>query len=191
LTAPATVSFGNVCLGNGGQNPVTLGFWSNKNGQVLLTGSKTGTVLLYASIINTLNLKNASGASVVPFANYAALQSFLLKATATNMAYMLSAQLLTMQLNVSVNNLVDPATIIYAPVAGFPNDFTTVQGLINAANADLGTAGHNLTLSGSPYRAHQEALKNALDGGNNGNNLVMPSLTQCKVSYGVGDSCAP
>lgn len=195
LTPPSFVNFGNVCLGNGGQNPVTLGFWSNKNGELVLTGTKTGTAFLSTyTFINGLNLKNAAGNPAVPFANYAALQTFLLKATATNMAYMLSAQLVTMELNVASGN-VSGGTIIYAPGAGFSlngvPDFTTVTLLMAAANTDLGTAGHAITLSGSPYRSHQEALKNALDGGNNGNNFVQPSLTQCAVSYSVGDTCAP
>jgi hypothetical protein len=189
------LNFGNVCLGNSGQSPVTLGFWSNKNGQFILTGSKTGTSLVspYTGV-NSLHLKNATGGSAVPFANYAALQTFLLKATATNMAYMLSAQLATMDLNVLSGN-VSGAAIIYAPGTGLSHngipDFTTVQELINAADADLALSGHNLTLSGSPYRAHQEALKNALDGGNNDNNFVQPSLSACTVSYAGGDTCAP
>jgi hypothetical protein len=192
LTPPSFVDFGNVCLGTGGQNAVTLGFWSNKNGQLILTGSKSGTAFLSQyTFINGLNLKNATGGSAVPFANYAALQSFLLKATATNMAYMLSAQLVTMELNVASGNVAG-GTIIYAPGTGLSyngvTDFTTVTNLMAAANTELGL--HSLTLSGSPYRAYQEALKNALDGGNNGNNFVQPSLTQCTFSYS-GETCAP
>jgi hypothetical protein len=195
LIPPSGFNFGNVCLGSGGQNPVTLGFWSNKNGQFQLTGVKGGTTLIapYTGV-NSLHLKNASGASVVPFANYGALQTFLLKATATNMAYMLSAQLATMDLNVLGGN-VSGTAVVYAPGTGLSfngtPDFTTVQNLINAADADLALSSHNITLSGSPYRAYQEALKNALDGGNNGNNFVQPSLTQCVVRYAATDSCAP
>jgi hypothetical protein len=194
LVPPAGVNFGNVCLGTGGQNAVTLGFWSNKNGQSILTGSKTGTAFLSTfTFINSLNLKKADGSSAVPFANYAALQTFLLKATATNMAYMLSAQLVTMELNVASGN-VSGSTPIYAPGTGLSlngvPDFTTVTNLMAAANTELGL--HNVTLSGSPYRSYQEALKNALDAGNNGNNFVQPSLSLCgSPSYSAGDACAP
>jgi SdrD B-like domain len=192
LIPPTGFNFGNVCLGTGGQNAVTLGFWSNKNGQLVLTGSKTGTAFLSTfTFINSLNLKNASGGSAVPFANYAALQTFLLKATATNMAYMLSAQLATMELNVASTN-VSGGAIVYAPGTGLSyngiTDFTTVTNLMAAANTELGA--HNYTPSGSAYRSYQEALKNALDGGNNGNNFVEPSLTKCTVPQYTG-SCAP
>jgi hypothetical protein len=47
------------------------------------------------------------------------------------------------------------------------------------ANTELGL--HGLTLAGSPYRAYQEALKNALDAGNNNHNFVQP--VPCAFSF--------
>lgn len=85
-----TVKFGNVCLGAGGGR--TLGFWSNKNGQALFGVDDL------ALMVN-LNLRNANGSDFNP-GNYTAFRTWLLGAKATNMAYMLSAQLSAMELNV-------------------------------------------------------------------------------------------
>src|SRR5205085_8080620 len=48
-----TVEFGNLCLGAGGG--LTLGFWSNKNGQALFGADDL------ALMADTLNLRNANG----------------------------------------------------------------------------------------------------------------------------------
>jgi hypothetical protein len=202
LVPPNGFNFGNVCLGTVG-SPVTLGFWSNKNGQNILTGSKTGTSLIstYATLLNsTLYLRNGTG-SRVTFSNYSAFASWLLSAKATNMAYMLSAQLATMELNVATGNVLD-TTLIYAPGANSANaaGFTTVGALMAEANlslescSDPGTASFTSTCSvvqSGMLRTYMDALKTALDQGNNGNNFVEPSLSMCKVAYSAGDSCAP
>jgi hypothetical protein len=91
----------------------------------------------------------------------------LLNATATNMAYMLSAQLAAMELNVEAG-FVDGSAIVFSPELGF----ITIGDLMTAANSALGTDG--LTLVGDPNRAAQEALKNALDAANNNTNFVQP-----------------
>jgi len=165
-----TVEFGNVCLGAGGGK--TLGFWSNKNGQALF-GS--GDLALMVS----LNLRNANGDAFNP-GNYSAFRTWLLSANATNMAYMLSAQLAAMELNV-LNGFVNGGALIYAPGATSANalGFTTVNALMTEANTELGL--HGLTLADSPYRAYQEALKNALDAGNNNHNFVQP--VPCAFSF--------
>jgi hypothetical protein len=155
------VKFGNVCLGGGGG--LTLGFWSNKNGQAVMTAAGMSSEL---AALSALNLRNASGSNFDP-ATYAGFRTWLLNATATNMAYMLSAQLAAMKLNV-LAGFVNPASIVYSPVLGF----ITVGNLLAAADASLGANG--LTLSGSPDRAAQEALKNALDAANNNQNFVQP-----------------
>jgi hypothetical protein len=181
-----TISFGNVCLGPGGG--LTLGFWSNKNGQGLITGSQLCT-------LNGLNLKNAAGGNFDPVAGCAApsnpqvtagktaLKNWLLSGSATNMAYMLSVQFAAMQLNV-LNGKVSGGAIVYAPGTNItPNDFVTINQLLAAANTELGTPGHENTTSGTPgdaFRAYQEALKNALDRANNNLNFVQ-SPAQCGV----------
>lgn len=182
--------FGNVCLGGGGG--LTLGFWSNKNGQFILTGSKTGSTLTsnYLTLLNGLNLRNASGANFdLPNTNnYTPLRNWLLNATATNMAYMLSAQLATMELNV-LSGGVGGTALIFAPGSTSANafGFASVSAVMAEANTELGL--HGLTLSGSPYRTYQEALKNALDQANNNNNFVQAPGT-CAVNYNNTETCA-
>ncbi len=94
------------------------------------------------------------------------------------MAYMLSAQLSGMELNV-FNGKVNGSALIYAPgtFSANPNGFATVNAVMTEANSELGL--HGLTLAGSPYRAYQEALKNALDRANNNVNFVQPGPSSC------------
>jgi hypothetical protein len=156
-----TVSFGNLCLGGGGG--LTLGFWSNKNGQALFTAADFAT-------LGALNLRNAIGANVDPL-TYAVFRSWILSATAMNMAYMLSAQLAAMKLNV-IHQFVTATSLVYAPGTTSANllGYATIANLMEEANTELGL--HGLTLSGSADRSHQEALKNALDKANNNLNFV-------------------
>jgi hypothetical protein len=165
-----TVTFGNLCLGAGGG--LTLGFWSNKNGQALVGSDDTAMLV-------ALNLRNASGAAFDPN-SYAALRTWLLNATATNMAYMLSAQLAATELDV-LNGKVNGSSLIYAPGTTSANSlgFATVNAVMAEANAELGANG--LTPSGSAYRSHQEALKNALDRANNNLNFVQ--ATPCTFTF--------
>jgi len=158
-----TVEFGNLCLGPGGG--LTLGFWSNKNGQSLFGADDLALMV-------SLNLRNASGSAFDP-TGYAQFRTWLLNASATNMAYMLSAQLAAMELNV-LNGKVNGNALIYAPgtASANPLGFATVNAVMAEANAELGLDG--LTLAGSPYRAYQEALKKALDLANNNCTFVQP-----------------
>ena len=155
------IAFGNVAIGSGGGTHHTIGFWSNKNGkaQVALGGEGTEITALAAD--------NLVGANGMPFdpSTYGDVPSWLLNASATNMKYMLSAQLAAMHLSV-VNGFVSGGSYIYAP--GVPganaNGFATVQHVMNEANTAL--------LGGD--RASQEAIKNALDKANNNTNFVVP-----------------
>ncbi|HEU5343421.1 MAG TPA: hypothetical protein VFU60_03670 [Ktedonobacterales bacterium] len=159
-------NFGNVCVGKGGG--LTLGFWSNKNGQKLITSSDL-------AFLDGLNLVNASGAAFDPSTTTSVggpqLASWLLGANATNMAYMLSAQLATMELNVR-HGFVSGNALIYAPGATSADaaGFATVSDVMGEANTDLGV--NPITLSGNPDRTYQEALKNALDNANNNKTFV-------------------
>lgn len=167
-----TVEFGNLCLGAGGG--LTLGFWSNKNGQALFLADDLAAMV-------ALNLRAAGGGDFDPI-SYAAFRSWLLSANATNMAYMLSAQLAAMKLNtINGSPFVSPSAIIYAPGTTSANalGFATVGDVMAEANAELGSNG--LTLAGSPFRAYQEALKNALDWANNNRTFVQP--TPCLFSF--------
>ena len=165
--------FGNVCLGPGGG--LTLGFWSNKNGQNLFGSTDLALMV-------SLNLRNGTGAHFNP-TNYAAFRTWILSATATNMAYMLSAQMAAMQLNV-FNGKVDGNSMIYAPGATSANSFgfATVNDVMAEANASLGANG--LTVAASATRTYQEALKNALDKANNNKNFVQSEPCAFTSPYG-------
>ncbi|HKP46532.1 MAG TPA: hypothetical protein VJT50_08025 [Pyrinomonadaceae bacterium] len=167
-----TVEFGNVCIAGG--TGLTLGFWSNKNGQALVASDDL-------TLLTSLNLVNGAGTSFDP-ANYAAFRSWILSATATNMAYMLSAQLAAMELNV-LNNKVTGGSMVYAPclIGQGANafGFISVTDLMNLANASLGGS-PNTTAAGA-VRTYQECIKNALDDANNNRNFV--SATPCAFTF--------
>jgi len=158
-------NFGNVCLGAGGG--MTKGFWSNKNGQALFGADDL-------TLMKSLNLRDGSGGNFNP-GNYTAFKNWLQDANAVNMAYMLSAQLAAMELNVN-NGKVSGSSIIYAPGTTSANafGFATVNAVMAEADAELGL--HGATFAGSPYRSYQEALKNALDKANNNTNFVQPGI---------------
>ncbi len=183
-----TVEFGNVCLGPGGGR--TIGFWSNKNGQAQMNDGNTMTPEL--ALLSSYNLRNATGAHFDPNA-YSGFRTWILDANATNMAYMLSAQLAAMVLNVeagsTTSGFVSGNAFVYAPKlldfdprpAGL-NDygFITVNNLMTAANAELGINGNTRNI-GHPARHYQEVLKNVLDAANNNLNFVQ--AVPCAFSF--------
>jgi uncharacterized membrane protein len=199
----AVVLMGTIQQGGAGG----LGYYSNKNGERDLTGSTKGTALLpgVSNFIKSvfanpsqpgkLVLVGASGyLGSSDLDNYATLRSFLLGATATNMAYMLSAQLLAAELNVYFLRL-DASKSLYVPSVpgmsqtlqnalktnpGGANPYTAVsnsggvagiQAILNAAKAQL--AANVNTTGASGNRVYQEALKDCLDGMNNNQTILM------------------
>jgi hypothetical protein len=170
-----TAEFGNVCVGAGGGK--TLGFWSNNNGQAKMNDN--GGMGLELLMLRDLNLRNANGTTFDP-TTYAQFRTWLLNANATNMAYMLSAQLAAMELNVE-GGLVSPGALIYAPGAtnANPLGFATVQSVMEEANTNLFANGN--TSAAGATRTYQEALKNALDKANNNLNFVQSS--PCKYTF--------
>jgi hypothetical protein len=158
-----TVEFGNVCVGPGGG--LTLGFWSNKNGQALFGADDLALMV-------SLNLRDGAGNAFDPV-SYSQFRSWLLSATATNMAYMLSAQFAAMELNV-LNGKVGSGALVYAPGCGdtgVGGNFRHVDSLMSAA--DLLLVNPLTTEANDPVnRAAQECLKNALDAANNSKNFV-------------------
>lgn len=167
------LNFGNVCLGAGGGH--TLGFWSNKNGQATMNDG--GTLQPELALLTGLNLRNADGSNFDP-STYPQFRTWLLNATATNMAYMLSAQLAAMELNVEAG-FVNGSALIYAPgtTSANANGFATVNAVMAEANTELGT--HGTANSGDAWRSYQEALKNALDNANNNLTFVQPGPGSC------------
>jgi hypothetical protein len=200
----------------GKENGLTLGYYGNQNGQFDLTGSKTGTTLK-TGIYNTLFApttgllaKNATQSVLVDgsgnykllsfFSSYANVRSYLLNASATNMAYMLSAQLLTTEFNVYLGR-VDATKSIYVPAVTLPTTgqfmsstlqnalitqpagaspwtqvsiggVANIQAILNASIAQL-KANPNTIASGG-NRTYQEALKDLLDGINNNEAIFLP-----------------
>ena len=184
-TVPATgdfegLYFGNVCLGEGGGK--TLGFWSNRNGEKRMKD----TIGMAAALagLSAQNLRTEAGGHFDPN-SYAKFKSWLLTARARNMALMLSVQYAAMWLNINAvngaNPGVDPNSLIYAPGTNSANllGFATIGAVMAEANTELGL--HGLVLDGSPYRAYQQALKNAIDNANNNLNFVQPE--PCEVEY--------
>jgi len=170
-----TVEFGNLCLGPGGGH--TLGYWSNRNGQAKMNDG--GTLAPELALLSSLNLRGAFGTNFDP-ATYAQFRTWLLSANAVNMAYMLSAQLAAMELNVEAG-FVSGSSLVYAPDVddGNPSDFLTIDALMTLANTALGTDGY--TPSGDLNRPEQEDLKNALDSANNNLNFVQE--TPCPFNF--------
>jgi len=183
LPPDANLQFGNVCLGAGGG--LTLGFWSNKNGQNLENTNDFAA-------LSTLCLRTANGSDQnftgTLAANKTALHDWLLNANATNMANMLSAQLAAMTLNVRHPGVTGTKLVYggdcvkaYQQSQQLPgsNGFITINALMTAANTEL--CAHGYTPSGSPFRAFQECLKTTLDQANNNINFVQGS--PCPFSF--------
>jgi len=137
----------------------TPGFWSNKNGQSLLTPYDF-------AVLSSLRLVNDNGSDRDFISNLAAnksaFKSWLLAGTAVNMSRMLSVHLAAFQLNV-LHGFYQPTTSI--PTPGVGTGSMTAQQLIDAANAAL--VQDSYTPTGDPNRVYQEKLKNALDAANN------------------------
>ena len=175
------VSFGTVCIGAGGG--LTIGYWNTSG--VPLTGRGDFTAL------TALNLVTGQGTAQdftgTAAQSRASLKGFLLGASTTNMANMLSAELAAMKLNV-LHGFVNGSALIYAPglsgcgtVGGLsPFGFISINDLMTAANQSL--LNHPSTPVGSPDRACQEALKNALDDANNNKNFTQSA--PCTFTFG-------
>jgi DNA-binding beta-propeller fold protein YncE len=164
-----TVRFGNVCVGGGGA--LGTGFWTNKNGQALF-GSDDLALMV------SLNLRNMNGSAFDP-ASYSAFKDWL-KASSTNMANDLSAQLAVTALNV-LNGKVTGSSLVVAQGAAGANaaGFATVNALMNEANAELGL--HGLTLVGNPFRAYQTSLRDAFVNANE--NKTFAQSAPCAFSF--------
>ncbi len=163
--------FGNVCLGGGCAR--TIGYWGNSQGKSKINDGGSANPEL--SMLRALNLRKSDGAHFDP-TGVDSFQSWLRGANATNMAYMLSAQLSAMALNVE-GGYVSENDVVYAPGVGNRgpgNHFITIADLMAAADRapgdGLGADGY--TPSGDPNRAVQELRKNALDAANNNEAFV-------------------
>jgi len=175
-----TVEFGNVCLGAGGG--FTIGFWGNKNGEKTLKDG--GTLAPELALLAALNLRNENGTNFNP-STYSQLDNWLKGARATNMAYMLSAQLAAIVLNVE-SGAMSSSALVYAPdlllfaVPGLNAlGFISVSDLITAANTELGL--HGVSTASGAIRSYQGALKDVIDDANNNMNFVQTN--PCRFSF--------
>jgi len=132
----------------------TPGFWRNKHGKELVTQYNILPQL------PALCLVNATGAFVAP-ANVTQWAAWLQAGEATNMSYMLSIHVAAMYCNVVVG-FVDENSLV---AAGGTLGNISIADLLDLAVDSL--CDHPYTPEGSPWRAEQEALKNALDDANN------------------------
>ena len=181
LTKPVTVvrretadrvDFGNVCLGAGGG--MTLGFWSNKNGQALID-------LNDLEALRDLGLVDLAGNFYDPYSGKD-FRTWLLSSNASNMSSMLSAQLAAMKLNV-LNGKVLGTALIYAPGIDSINDqgFATVNAVMAEANLELIKHPTAYEMIDS-WWAYQRDLKDALDNANNNYNFLQPTAS-CPIIY--------
>ena len=168
-TSHHQVEFGNACLGTGGG--MTMAFWASTAGQALMDPADL-------TLLDGLNLVNLNGTAFNPSTN-AQVKTWLLNATATNMAYLLSAQLAAMELNVQ-HGFVSGTALVSAgkapvgctvPGLSLPG-FISINDLMADANTELGAAGGNMTPIGNPERACQGFKENALNVANNNQNFA-------------------
>jgi hypothetical protein len=179
----ATVNFGNYCTSPSGA--LTLGFWSNKNGNKILTNNTagTGTTLLpgVVTLLNSLSLRNAGGTVHTFLTNntgYADFKNWLLGATATNMAYMLSAQLAALELDVNYKGVDGGAFDLCSSM--------TLNELMLAAKTSLSSYGS--TPSGNAQRPIQEMYKTCIDAINN-NGPVVPVAPCDRTATTYSSAC--
>ncbi len=186
------------------QSGDSKGFYTTQLGQEALTGSTTGTTIspaLYNSLVAALANPNDPGYLVLVDANgnyepdswllsYSNVKSFLHNENPTNMAYALSAELLTGEINV-ILGYVNPTTNVYVPAVTFSgqglsstlqNSLITnnvsnsagvanIQNMLNAAITELINAPN--TTSHGADRTFEEVLKDCFDGINTNEDIFI------------------
>jgi hypothetical protein len=193
-------SFGNACLG-GSCAAKTLGWWKN-SGNSSITGADL-------CALTALNLRDAKGNNFDPISaatcaangnptgttltnGRKALATWLGNATATNMAYMLSAQFATMTLNTrhpSANcNLTGVSLYVGTPPTTTPkclgkgtltplvnaSGFITLSALMTDINAELYS--YPVTTSGKTDAVCQGFKEVAIDKANNSETVGAPGI---------------
>jgi hypothetical protein len=184
LGQPQTLSFGNVCLGGGGGHEVS--YWMSKKGEATLNNLGIDNEL---SWLRYMNLINADGSDFDPY-SYMQLQTWLQRANAQNMLYMLSAQMAAMFLNVEAG-FVNYNAIVYIPGCGTMgnNNFMYAVSLVWNTN-NLLYYYHN-SPGKDPDRSYFACLKNGLGDANSNLTFVQtapcntPTTTQLKKSKGT------
>lgn len=171
------MDFGNVCLGPGGLKG--MGFWMSKNGKEIMMDN--GTMEPELQSLRILHLRNADGSEFSPF-TYDQFNTWLKNANATNMAYMLSAQLAVLFLNYEAG-YIKWDSYLYTPGCGTfgEGNFSHWYNLYYTVYYNLWSYGY--TPAGHLQRSYQECLKNALDNANN--NLSFVQSQPCSIQIPV------
>jgi hypothetical protein len=148
------LNFGNVCekTATGGY---TLGYWSNKNGTGVLDANEGD----WQSFLAGYNLVGKSGSDMDP--TTAAFRTWLLKADATNMSYMLSVQMAATLLNGEFKD----ADYLGYGVIDMDGSWISIEALKAKANTFLGS--NHITVEAGAARDEAEFYKNIFDGLNN------------------------
>jgi peroxidase len=184
------------------QDALKKGFFTTHAGQEALTGSTTGNTLItsiYNTLVSELSNPNLPGYLILVDAygnfepdsflqSYSNVKNYLRNASPDNMAYALSAQLLTTEFNISLG-LVDPTISIFVPavtIAGQPmsnalqnslinngvsnsGGVANIQTILNASIAEL--ASDPYTTSESLDRRFEKALRDCLEAININENI--------------------
>ncbi len=174
---PVKMEFGNVCLGPGGG--YSMGYWMSKTGQQVL--NDFGGPDSELAGLRYLNLRNANGSSFDPW-TFTQLKTWLSNANASNMAYMLSAQLATMYLNLEAGFIKGGwSALLYTPGTGNLGEGNFSNLWFLYSQCDMSLYSNAYTLAQHPERKYQEAFKNALDRANNNLNYVQSAPCAIQV----------
>jgi hypothetical protein len=179
-------NFANVHLGK--TNGLTIGFWSNKNGQALITQDD----LAY---LRGLNLRNPNGTNFDPTTTKQVSDFLTTGKDASNMACMLSAQLIATVLNVRRGNFGTSTAVYVGPgnqmqerntlgnnllpalnshgALSYGAGYVNINTLILKANTELGLYGTSTASMNGGERQYMEALKDVFDAMNNNKSIFV------------------
>ena len=148
LGTSANVSFGNYCF-DGPSGGKTIGFWRNPNGKAILQANDPA----WRNLLNSLNLRNALGGDfTVPGGSFNSafdvFKNWLQAANASNMAYMLSAQLTATVLSANFGTLDDSANVVFP--GGLAGGGVCIVPFLSVAQPITCGAPPLLSLTGTP-----------------------------------------
>lgn len=163
------INFGNVCQQTSAGG-FTLGYWSNKNGSATLSAYSADPDSEYDTwqvFLAQFNLVERDGDPMDPGV-YSAFRTWMLRADATNMSYMLSVQMACTQLNIQVQG----ADYTDLGILDMDGSWISIADLLVKANAFLGV--NPITIESGELRTEAEFYKNVFDDLNNNRRTLIP-----------------